>query len=409
MRTRERYLILVPLCFTLLVGWFAWETYRTAPQVAAENLRGAGLSIAAAIEQLVLADTGTVALSRYSSPDIAYFSLVDRTGKIHFHTNAALIGTISPERNNADAPSGIVERRKKLGTGEEIYLLQSRIHPAGTDYQLLLALHTYRADTVIRRAHAGVSVVLFLTISLWGVTVGLLYLLRRDERLQGEMRRREELARLGEMGAVMAHEIRNPLAGIKGFAQLMESAENMDQARHYAERIVTQSQRMESLVDDLLSFAREDRGEREPTDLSMLVNDCAAMVRMEAESSGVELFHTRQPTMKIVADSDRIIQLLLNLLKNGIQAMPEGGRLHVGLDNRTSRAIISIRDSGIGISPENLPRIFEAFWSSKARGTGLGLALCRKIVQEHGGTLTVESVVGNGTIFTVTLPLAANV
>jgi len=408
MRTRERYLILVPLCFTLLVGWFSWGAYRTAPQVAAENLRGAGLSIAAAVEQLVALDSGIAALSRYSSPDIAYFSLVDRNGKIHFHTNAALIGTTSADQNNADAPGGIIEGRKKLGTGEEIYLLQSHIHPAGSDYQLFLALHTYRADTVIRRAHTGVSVVLFLTISLWIVTVGLLYLLRRDERLQSEMRRQEELARLGEMGAVMAHEIRNPLAGIKGFAQLMASAEHMDQARLYADRIVTQSLRMESLVNDLLAFVREDRGERQPTDLSTLVDDCAAMIRLEAETSGVELLHVRQPEMKIVADSDRIIQLLLNLLKNGIQAMPDGGRLHLELENRLSRAIIRIRDSGVGISPENLPHIFDAFWSNKARGTGLGLALCRKIVQEHGGTLTVESVVGNGTTFTVTLPLTAN-
>jgi two-component system sensor histidine kinase HydH len=110
--------------------------------------------------------------------------------------------------------------------------------------------------------------------------------------------------------------------------------------------------------------------------------------------------------MKALIASDRIIQLLLNLLKNGIQAMPGGGELHVELIETRSDAIIKICDSGIGIPSESLPHIFDPFWTSKAKGTGLGLALCRKVAKEHGGSLEVESTVGVGTIFTVTLPLA---
>ncbi len=406
MRKVERFIIAIPICFTILVGWFSWSAFQSAPQVAEENLRGAGLSIAAAIEQLASVDPAFQSLARYRMADIAYFSLIDQHKVVRFHTNSALVGTVSKEVPPViDSNSGISEERKKLGTGEEIYLLQTTIHGSGDDYLLILGLHTFRADRVIRRAQTGVTVVAFLTVSLWFVTLGVMYLLRRDEKRQRELARQAELARLGELGAVMAHEIRNPLAGIKGFAQLIETAETVDKARLYANRIVTQSIRMESLVNDLLSFAREDRGERQAVDLAVLLQECLAMIRIEADSAGVAVTYSTHPALKITADSDRIIQLLLNLLKNGLQAMPDGGDLRIELEKVKSLAIIRVRDSGIGISPENLPHIFEPFWTSKARGTGIGLALCRKVAQEHGGRLTVESSLGSGTTFTLQLPL----
>ena len=406
MRKIERFIIAVPICFTLLVGWFSWSAFQAAPEVAEENLRGAGLSIAAAIEQLAAVDSALQSLGRYHSADIAYFSLIDQQKIVRFHTNFALVGTVSAEVIPIlDSKSGIYEGRKKLGTGEEIYLLQTTIHGAG-DYLLTLGLHTFRADRVIRRTQTGVTVVSSLTISLWLVTLGVMFLLRRDEQHQHRLARQEELARLGELGAVMAHEIRNPLAGIKGFAQLVETAETVDQARHYADRIVAQSLRMELLVNDLLSFAREDREDRQSVDLEALVSDSVTMTRAEADSAGILVTYTPLHTaLKVMVVSDRIVQLLLNLLKNGLQAMPDGGELRVELGKIQSRAVIRVQDSGIGIPKGDLPHIFKPFWTSKARGTGLGLALCHKIAMEHGGSLTVESIVGTGTTFTLHLPL----
>lgn len=406
MMKTSQILIGIPLCFTLLVLWFAWSALRTAPPLAAENLRGAGLSISAAIEQLVDADNSFHSLTRYSTPDIAYFALIDRYGIVKYHTNPGLIGQPYADSGQKKFPDGISEQREKLGTGEEVYLLRTNLHTDHEEYQFVLALHTYRADQVIRRARAGVTVVSALSLALWGLTLFAFLMLRREERHHREMQRREELARLGELGAVMAHEIRNPLAGIKGYAQLTETADDLEQAKLFADKIVTQSIRMESLVDDLLSFAREDRGERQPADLAALVRDSVMMIRMEATPERVDIVHTPHAAMKALVASDRIIQLLLNLLKNGIQAMPDGGQLSVELKDAKSSAIIKISDSGVGIAPESLPHIFDPFWTSKAKGTGLGLALCRKVAQEHGGSLTVESTVGVGTTFTVTLPLA---
>ena len=400
-----RLVIAIPLGFTLVVIWFGWSAFQAAPPLAAESLRGAGLSISAAIEQFAVADASFRTLARYTTPDIAYFALLDRQGQVRFHTNPVLIGRPFAGAVQKTFPDGISEQRELLGTGEEVYVLRAKIHPDHKEYLLVLALHTYRADQVIRQARTGVTVACALTAALWGLTALILFMLRREERHRVEMQRREELVRLGELGAVMAHEIRNPLASIKGFAQLVGTVGGIEQARIYADRIVTQSLRMESLVNDLLAFVREDGGGRQPTDLSALVLDCVTMIGMEAESEGVTVIHTPQPATMILAVSDRISQMLLNLLKNGLQAMPDGGELRVELERGTSAVLLKVSDTGIGIPPENIPLILEPFWTNKVQGTGLGLALCRKVAQEHGGTLTVESVVGRGTTFTVTLPL----
>lgn len=402
----SRLLIGIPLCFTMLVMWFAWSALRTAPPLAAENLRGAGFSISAAIEQLAEADNSFRSLTRYTTPDIAYFALIDRFGIVKFHTNPGLIGQPFANVYQNSFPSGVSESREHLGTGEEVYLLRTNLHTKSDEYLLVLALHTYRADQVIRRAKTGVTVVLSLTLALWGLTLFAILMLRREERHHREMQRREELARLGELGAIMAHEIRNPLAGIKGYAQLIETADEMEEARLYSEKIVTQSLRMESLVDDLLLYASEDREERQPTDLAALILDSITMIRIEAEQALVKVIYAPQAAMKAILASDRVFQLLINLLKNGLQAMPDGGELRVELKEAKSTAKIIISDTGIGIPPESIPHIFDPFWTSKTRGTGLGLALCRKVVQEHDGTLTVESTVGVGTTFTITLPVA---
>ncbi len=401
-----RLIIGIPLCFTLLVAWFAWSALSSAPKMAAENLRGAGLSISAAIEQLAATDSSFHSLVRYTTPDIAYFALIDQQGIVRFHTNPGLIGTHYAHSIQKTFPDGISEQRELLGTGEVAYLLRTKIHPNHNQYLLVLAMHTYRADQVIRRAQTGVTIVSVLTASLWVLTVVLFFMLRREEHRRLEMLRREEMARLGEMGAIMAHEIRNPLAGIKGFAQLAQASDSLEQTRSYADIIVSQSLRMEELVNDLLSFAREDREERQTTDLAELVHQSVAMILVEARPANIQVEHEFHTPLMCRVVADRITQMLLNLMKNGIQAMPDGGLLRIGLEHVGKTARITIADNGIGIPPENLPHIFEAFWTSKAQGTGLGLALCRKVAEEHGGSLKIESAIGAGTTATIVLPTA---
>jgi len=405
MAKSTRLLVVIPLCFTVLVVWFAWSAFHAAPQLAAENLRGAGLSISAAVEQLTVVDASFSSLARYTTPDVAYFALVDRHGVIRFHTNPGLIGQPLPHADQKTFPDGISEQRERIGTGEEVYLLRTKVHVEHDEYLLVLALHTYRADQVIRRAKTGVTVVAALTVALWGVTLLLFLMLRREERHHQEMNHRKELARLGEMGALLAHEIRNPLAGIKGFAQLVETADTIEQARRHAAKVVSQSLRMEALVNDLLAFARDDQVERQLTDLSTVIQECVLLLQMEAAAQHVNIAVDAPVPVEAHVVVDRIVQLLLNLMKNAIQAMPDGGELAIVLRQQSGSAHVSIRDSGTGIAQEHIPRIFEPFWTNKAQGTGLGLALCRKVAEEHGGGLIVESTVGAGAEFVVTLPV----
>ncbi len=185
-----RLAIGIPFSFTLLVVWFAWSAFHAAPPLAAEILRGAGLSISAAIEQLAVADTSLRSLERYTTPDIAYLALIDRQGLVRFHTNQSLIGRPFGNEDKITFPEGISEQRELLGTGEEVYLLRTKVHADRTEYLLVLALHTYRADQVIRRAKTGISVVSALTAALWGLTALVLFMLHRQERHRREMQRR---------------------------------------------------------------------------------------------------------------------------------------------------------------------------------------------------------------------------
>lgn len=403
MQINLRLILAIPLCFTLLVAWFSWSAFRSAPQFAVENLRGAGLSISAAIEQLAVTDTTLRSLARYTTQDIAYFALSDQGGTIRFHTNPALIGSTATTRN-LPLPSGISEQRERLGTGEEVYVLRTRIHSGKDELLLVLALHTYRADQIIYRVRTGISVLSTLTAALWVLTVLLVLMLRREEKRRRELLRREELARLGEMAAIMAHEIRNPLSGIKGFAQLAESADTVEQARNHASKIVIQSLRLEELVSDLLAFARDDKRNFIEEDMTRLVRDCVDLIRAETASQHVDVSVAADTPCYIFMAPDRITQMLLNLMKNGIQAMPTGGKLSIYLECRENQMRLRILDIGTGIPASDIPHIFEPFWTSKARGTGLGLALCRKIAEEHGGSLSLEATSENGSEFVVTLP-----
>lgn len=398
----------IPLAFTLLVAWFAWSTLQATPPLAAERLRGEGLATAAAIEHLVTLDPTLRSLTRYTTPDIAYFALSDRAGLIRFHTNPDLVGHQSSGSADVLKSDQVMrEVRERLGTGEEVYLLRTLIHPVQDELLLTLALHTYRADQVVRRAKTGVSIVTALTVALWGLTLGVFFLLRRNERQRHALHRREELAKLGELGAVMAHEIRNPLAGIKGFAQLLQRCDDPSLVRQHAAKIVSQSLRLETLVNDLLTFARDDRGKRRSLDLAVCLEECLALVGAEAATQGVRIELQAAPPVLAPVVAERIMQLLLNLLKNALQAMPDGGTLRVALRQDGRDATILVADSGMGIAPEQLRKIFDPFWTDKVNGTGLGLAICQKVAEEHGGRLSAASTLGQGTTFTLTLPLTA--
>ena len=402
----KRILMFSGAGISLFIIWFAVSNYRDAYPLAEENLHGLALSLTAAIESIIAHDHSLRALSTFHTNDIAFFALVDRKRLYRFHSNADLINTKAPEGNPSEAQQNesLSAARITLGTGEKAYEFIAPIYLRGEKLLLRLTLHTYRADTVIRRARLNMTILLFLVVAGGILSVIMYRFAGREERHQLAMSRRENLAKLGEMGATLAHEIRNPLAGIKGYAQVIEKNPSDPRSGSFARCVVTEALRLENLVNNLLAYAGSDQGKMLPLDLAELISSTVSLLRPEAEQLQVEIIIEAPASLPIDGNRDKLGQLLLNLGKNALQAMPKGGVLRMTAGKSGADVMLTASDSGQGISREALPRIFEPFFTTRARGTGLGLALCRKIVEEHKGKISVESTVGKGTVVSITLP-----
>lgn len=395
------------LFLSVLLAWFAFFQYRQAIPVAEETLRGLSLSLSAAVEALVAKDPSLFALKDFRTVDLAYFALLDRSGKILYHSNNNLIGTHVSDQRFAPvfSEAETVAVRTKLGTGEEIYESNVPIHSHGQVMALRLALHTYRSDAVIRRARADVLVVFTLLAIAWFMGVLLYRFSRRADAHREEMSRRERFAQLGEMGAALAHEIRNPLSGIKGYSQLLLEDPRCTGDGSPAALIVEESLRLERLVNDLLSYVRTRPVPLTSVRIAEVLRCSLAMLAPDAEKQSVSVSADPIDDLMVKGDKDEMEQVFLNLLRNALQAMPEGGTIQVGMRREKSVVVMGIRDTGHGIPLGDWSRIFTPFVTTRARGTGLGLAISRKIIEEWGGSIRVADSSPGGTTIEVTLPL----
>jgi signal transduction histidine kinase len=222
-----------------------------------------------------------------------------------------------------------------------------------------------------------------------------------------------KLAAVGEMAAGIAHELNNPLTTVSGFTELVleEIPENVEY-RAELEMVLREARRASDVVRRLLDFSRQGERTRASASLNEIVDDVIALTRHLIHTNGVRLaleLSTELPWISV--DRNQIKQVLLNLIHNALQAMPSGGQLQIMTAERQedgrSWAVLSIRDSGTGMSPVDRDRVFEPFFTTKgdSGGTGLGLSVTYGIVTDHGGVIDVESELGNGTVFTVWLPI----
>jgi two-component system sensor histidine kinase HydH len=228
--------------------------------------------------------------------------------------------------------------------------------------------------------------------------------------LEEKVRRTEKLAAIGKLASGVAHEIRNPLSSIRGFAQFLRHAlTDRPQEREYAEIMIKEMDRINRVVSDLLSFSRPDSADTAPTNVADLVEHVIRLVDADAKTKNVKIQSTVDPgTGKVSLDSYQITQALLNLLLNALK-FSEDGFIHVNaeIDSNNSQLILQVEDAGPGIPPENMTNIFDPFFTTRAEGTGLGLAIVHKIVENHLGEIKVESPLpgtNGGTCFTITIP-----
>jgi diguanylate cyclase (GGDEF)-like protein len=235
-----------------------------------------------------------------------------------------------------------------------------------------------------------------------------LYMKKREIWLEREehMMRSEKMRVVGELASGMAHEIRNPLTAVKGFLQISKAHRyNIEQ---WYDLIMNEINRMSDLTAEFLHFSKPHNSEYRLVPLQSCFQRVIALTETEASRLGMRLVyeHPDEPLLMRM-DQDKLVQLLLNLVKNAYEAMPDGGLLFLGLRQLGRTAVIEVEDTGTGIPSERLHHIFNPFYTTKEYGTGLGLSISHKIVQDHEGTMEVESVVGEGTKFVITFPISS--
>ena len=221
-----------------------------------------------------------------------------------------------------------------------------------------------------------------------------------------QMSRAEYLATLGELAAGLAHEIRNPLAGIAGVIEIIgRDLPSTSPARAVVKDVRLEIAQINRILTDLLETARPHPPQICRSNLNTTVEHAVMLARQQVLSRPIKIELQKAPDLpEVEHDSDQIHQVLLNLLLNAVQAMESAGTVRVEIGSRGDCASVVVSDNGRGISPQHLPNIFRPFYTTKGNGTGLGLSLARRIVEEHHGRIEVSSVVGKGSKFEVVLP-----
>jgi two-component system sensor histidine kinase HydH len=228
--------------------------------------------------------------------------------------------------------------------------------------------------------------------------------------IEEQLRRAERLSALGELSAVLAHEIRNPLGSIKGTAEILrDSLLASDRNHEFLEILIKEADRLNRVVEDFLGLARPVVSGKEEVDLLAELEEVVVLTAAEARQRGVAVELARSELPPVLGDREKLRQVFLNLIQNALQATGRGGRLQISAtrqaadDQGSAGVLLTFADSGVGIAAPQLAKVFDPFYTTKEGGTGLGLAIVQKIIESHGGRIQVESTPGKGTTFRVWL------
>ena len=265
---------------------------------------------------------------------------------------------------------------------------------------MLIVFEPLEAHALQRSVTRSVIVALAALLALIAAAIVLWRLSRRAEQLQESAERDRRLVTLGEMSAVLAHEIRNPLAALKGHAQLLlERLGDAGAPREKAARVVAEAQRLERLTEDLLSFVRSSQVSPVPVDPAAVLREAVR----DVDPAQIDLDTTAAPASWRL-DPVRMHQALVNLLRNAVEASPASAHAVASVAREGESLGFRVRDRGLGVPTGDTERIFEPFYTTRAQGTGLGLAVARRIVELHGGAVTAYTHPEGGAEFRVVIP-----
>lgn len=383
---------------------------RNAQALAESSLESTALALSVSAENALrnsersgTEDIRTVLADRV----VAYALIAGENGTILFHTNPLMAGSRLPEGRPVDwssRPGKSFGHRVVLGTGLPAYEFNHLLRrPDGGPETLRIVLHTTQADSIVARGTTMRETVGGMLLLLWTSAIFVERLSTRHFRIQSETDIRERLALIGQMTATLAHEIRNAIGSIKGFAQWVdEKVESADPRKKGLAGILQGSGRIETLVDDLLDFSREETYAIETADLPAIMEDA-----IEKTAHGwrghIEVNVTRG--IRALADPEKLHRVLVNGIRNALQAMGDDGSLSISVHPAGRWIVIGIEDTGTGIPASEAPRLFTPFYTTKPDGTGLGLAYSKKLIDGMGGNIELANrEYGGGARFAVQLP-----
>lgn len=225
------------------------------------------------------------------------------------------------------------------------------------------------------------------------------------KRTEEILHRQDKLAAVGQLAAGVAHEIRNPLTSMKGYAEFLLEDETDQQRREFVDIILDEINRVNQIVEDFMVLAKPKVVDLKEKNIIPIIKDVLSLLEFEARKKKVRMhFEANDDIVQIECDENRLKQVFLNFVKNGIEAMPNGGDITVRVHVASEQVQISIQDTGVGIPEEKLKRIGEPFYTTKKDGNGLGLMVSYKIIESHNGTVFIESELNKGTTFNIILP-----
>jgi two-component system sensor histidine kinase HydH len=342
-------------------------------------------------------------------------ALLDRDLTVLAHSDPARVGQreTDEELRAALEHRRILARMAQRDASDTVYEVVKPLALEGARTGLLrIGLSTAPMDRVWRRDRLAAVLMAVAVLGLGALGMATIFYIQNRhlteiKTLEAEMARGERLATVGNLAAAVAHEIRNPLSAVSmGLQRLraeFEPAER-EEYRRMVDLVQGEVRRLNAIVEEFLSLARPIQLRPEPVPVAALLDEIRRLVEPQAVRAGIVVDQTIPDSLPALrADRDRIKQVLLNLVLNAIEAMPSGGRLTLGGTASGPAVTLAVTDTGSGIPPELLPRVFEPYVTTKTRGLGLGLAIARRIVEAHGGRIEAESG-GQGTCFRVTLP-----
>lgn len=225
------------------------------------------------------------------------------------------------------------------------------------------------------------------------------------KRTEEILNRQDKLAAVGQLAAGVAHEIRNPLTSMKGYAEFLLEDEVDEQRKEFVEIILDEINRVNNIVEDFMVLAKPKAVDLQEKNIVPIIKNVLSLLEFEARKKKVKMhFEANKDIVQIECDEDRLKQVFLNFVKNGIEAMPNGGDITVKVNVTNDQVQISIQDTGVGIPEEKLKKIGEPFYTTKKNGNGLGLMVSYKIIESHNGTVYIESELNKGTTFNIVLP-----